>query len=283
MEPQTLETTSTSTNTSEASDIKVHDTPKSADEILRRVKPDTKPSEDPSDIDSLKINPNDLDQIKDPMARKMVEERYKLWEKGFNQKFEQIAGMRKQMESQLAQSQNWTPEKLKEEIKKPEFLQSAQALQRETAPSGWEGSQDEWSALTPNEKAKFEQLSKTVFTQQAQLSRMVQAQEDEKLVTRYPDYNPKAIDQLQQDLISGRLVATREHLYKVLNFDKAVTDAYRLGKEDRNLGIAEKVNATVPFQNLNVRPSNDVPEDVMKGGFQAVAKWRLAQSKLKKS
>jgi hypothetical protein len=257
-------------------------TPSAAEIMARATAEPVKQSSEVS-IDDMKLNPNDLDKIKDPIARKMVEERYKAWESGFNKKFIEVANMKKELEAkvtqvqQSGQFQGWSKDRIREALKDPAFVASVQALQQESAPQTWEGSSDEWSALTPQEKQQFQQLNRQVNSQQAQLNSMLQAQEDEQLRKRYPNYKPEVVNSLWQGLMNGTIQATREDLWKVANHDQAIQQAYQLGLQDRKLDMSEKVNASSPASSMSVSPSNSVPEDVRKKGFGAIGRWRLAQ------
>jgi hypothetical protein len=60
-------------------------------------------------------------------------------------------------------------------------------------------------------------------------------------------------------MMQGRVQATREHLWKVVDYESAVKRAYDLGKQDRKMEVAEKVGASSNPNLINITPSNDVP------------------------
>lgn len=232
------------------------------------------------------VNPPEvpkLDDIKDPNARSLVEKRLKELESGFNKKYEELAHKRKEYESKLNESDVWNRDKLDRALKDPTFISLVQAHYQQASthrpPATWEGSTEEWSALTTEEKQQFAQLNSRVAAQEQMMSQMLKAEEDTKLKTVYPDYDPKTVDQIQQDLLSGRVQATREHLWKVANFENAVKRAYELGIQDRKLEINDKLNASTPQSVRTITPSGEVPEEIKKGGFASIAKWRLQQAR----
>jgi hypothetical protein len=252
--------------------------PTSAKDIIARMG-----VEPPKPVESNVPEAPKLDDIKDPVARAVVEKRLKEFESGYNKKYEDLANKRKEFESKMSQQEIWDQEKLDRALKDPTFVSLVQARQQQAsahqAPSTWEGSSDEWSSLTAEEKQQFVQLNSRLSAQEQIMSNMLKTEEDSKLKQSYPDYDPKLVDQVQQDLLSGRLQATREHLWKVANFETAVERAYKLGLQDRKLELNDKLNASTTPSNRNVTPANEVPEDVKKQGFGAIGRWRLNQLK----
>jgi len=266
----------------------------SAKEILARVLPETQQAAPAQDVTIEDIKGNvKFDDIKDPLARALAEKRLKELESGFNKKYEQVANLRKELESKAAQinaPRQWTPDELDRALKDPAFIQLVQARQQHASsnmpPANFDGSADEWSALTPQEKQAVVSAQNTAQTALDEVSalkyQLSRTEEDSKLKTSYPDYDPKVVDQIQQDLATGRLQATREHLWKVANFESAVERAYRLGLQDRKLQVTEKLNASSNLPNHNVTASGDVPEEIKKQGFGAIGRFRLEQLRGKK-
>ena len=268
----------TQTNEIEAQN-ETQDAPVSAKDILART------SVSPPNSQGLNDAPTavKLDDIKDPAARSLMEKRLKELESGYNKKYEDLANKRKELESSMNQPRAWTQEELDHALTDPNFISLVQARQQQASanqpPVDFDGSVDEWSALTPQEKQTFAQLNQRVSAQEQMMSQMLKTEEDTKLKASYPDYDPKVVDRIQQDLMNGRLQATREHLWKVVNFESAVERAYRLGKEDRKLELTDKLNASSTIATHNVTPAGEVPAEVKAKGFGAIGRWRLEQAK----
>ena len=251
--------------------------PPKASDIVKRFKADQ--SGETKELDDLKkVN---LDDIKDPQARSFVERRVKELESGINRKFEEIAAKRKELEAQLQEaSKPWNKDRLKSLLRDQNFLASVQELQTEVAPSEFGGSQEQWSNLSPEEKREFENMRRENMSTRRQVQQLLQAQEDEKLKEKYPNYDPVVVDRLQEGLISGTVQATRDDLWKVANYEKDIERAYQLGLKDRNGDLSAKQAAGSGFQEVgNVKPANDLPDEVRKSGITAILKHRLLQAK----
>jgi len=294
MDPKATQTNSNSatvTTVSDAASSTIDTSKMTAQDILTRSSKMTEPAAAKQDtdvtLDDLKESIK-FDDIKDPKARALAEKRIKELEAGFNKKYEKIAEIRKDLESKINQATNrqWTQEELDRALKDPSFVQLVQARQQQAAasaaPATWEGSTEEWSALTPEEKQQFAQLNNRLSAQEQIMHDMLKTQEDQKLKELYPDFDPRVVDQIQQDLLAGRVQATREHLWKIANFESAVQRAYRLGLQDRGSNLNEKLIASNNLPAHSVTPNGEVPEDIKKQGFPAIAKFRLAQMRGKK-
>lgn len=273
--------TAATANTSSTVVSEIQKTPTAQEILSRSAAPEKSALVQDVSMDDLKSSIK-FDDIKDPIARQLAEKRIKELEAGFNKKYEQIATLRKDLESKSGQSRQWTQEELDRELKNPAFISLVQARQQQAAanqpPAEFEGNADEWSALTPVEKQHFAQLTQKVSAQEQFMMDMLKTQEDSKLKTSYPDYDSQAVDQIQRDLLSGKVQATREHLWKVANFDSAIQKAYQLGLKDRNSSVTEKLNASSGLASHNVTSTNEIPEDLRKKKDPiAIGRWRLAQ------
>jgi hypothetical protein len=69
----------------------------------------------------------------------------------------------------------------------------------------------------------------------------LKSQQDAQLKNKYTNYAPDMIDTLTTDLIQGKRQATREDLWKAVDYDDAVRRAYELGKQDKNFDNKEKI------------------------------------------
>ena len=250
----------------------------STEDILKRASTikDT-PQSDP--LEKPKVS---LDDIKDPVAREFAERRVKELESGFNKKYEDIANKRKELETKLADSsQPWTPQRIQSLLKDQTFLSSVKELQSQSSPPDWTGSEDQWSSLSPSEKKEFENLRQENQSTRLQVQQLLQTQKDKELKELFPDYDPVEVDRLQKGLIDGSVIATREHLFKVANYEKMAKRVYELGYEDGSKGLSEKANVGQPLPEMTVKPSSDLPEEVKKKGIGAILQYRLAQVKSK--
>src|SRR5258706_6513635 len=152
------------------------------------------------------------DDLKDPQARQVLENRLKEANLKISKTFGEIgaekAKLMKQIEDlnqKVATAQTWTPQRLQEELRKTDFVQSAQTLQAQVAPQGWEGSHEEWSALSDYDKQRFNSVLQQQNTLSQQMNQLLLTQVDAQLKTKYPDYDSTKVDSFIRDASEGRV------------------------------------------------------------------------------
>lgn len=253
----TLETPSQST-----AQAPVTPTPQTEDLVSRvsKVKIDTTLPE--ITIDEPKFDVNDIEKIADPQAKEQALKAYKSFQRGFNAKFQELAELRKQMESKNQPTQ-WTPDKLRQEINKPDFIQASQAVLQEQNPMQSGMTDTEWSSLTANEKKQWQVMQQELASLKQQNAQQEILQnykaQDDTLKQRYADYDPQAVDIITNELLSGKRQATREDLWKAIKHDENVKRAYELGKQDGSSDKLDKQNASA-YDGLSTgKPATDVP------------------------
>lgn len=218
-----------------------------------QAQPEVKPQEDiVSRANKVKLEPvkkddgnpfglvkEDYDKItNDPVLSKF----YKSMQSDYVKKTQQVAEERKQYEALKQEQTKWTPEKVKLIVNDPNFVQAAQSVVQSQAPDNWTGSQEAWSALNDKEKQEFVNLRKEVDSLKQQQYFSQVKTEDERLKAKYANYAPDIVDTTIHKLQNKEIVATREDLWKVIDYESAMERAYKIGLEDRNLN--EKLNAT---------------------------------------
>ncbi len=227
-----------------------------------------------------------LDDIKDPVARAVVEKRLVEMERGLNTKFQSLAEERRVLEADRTRSNTWTPQRVLEASKDPNFVAAAQEALKTQAPTSFEGTTEQWSVLTPAEKTAFAMVEKTSRDTQSQLQQMLHAQAHEKVRTRFPDYDPAVVDRSMQTIIDGKLSpeAINEFVWKAANFDRYVEQSYQFGLTDRNGSLQEKIAGSSPRTTLTVQSNESgvtpVAGERSKAYFVRIAEERLRQQKL---
>lgn len=245
-------------------------------DILKRTSAKVEPTKQES-VEELQ---GQLDDIKDPVAKALVEKKIKDLESGYNKKYQTLAQQRKELEDLKAKISTWTPERLAEEMRNPAFVQAAQLLQQSAPPQDWAGSNEEWSSLSPTEKQQFQAMRQETQSLQTQVQKMLQAQEDVEIKKIYPDFEPQVVDEAIEGLRTGKITASRADIWKVVNHDKNVEKGYQFGYEDGYKKALEKLNGNTHIaSNISMSPSDEVPDEVRKGGFSSIALWRLGRSK----
>lgn len=220
-----------------------------------------------------KFDVNEISKIADPVARKLAEDAYKSFQADYTKKTQALAAERKQMESlkqQLEASGQYTPERIHSMLNDPSFIRAAQEYQRmngvqqDTTQATGNGdlTQEEFSYLTPEQQklyVKTKQMEQSLNVVNTRLQASEVEKQDMSLKSKYANYDPNSVNEIYQGLMTGRVQATREHLWKVQDYDAAVERAYRLGLQDRKLEMGEKINASSNTNGVSVTPSGDVP------------------------
>jgi hypothetical protein len=281
--------TKPSTETPKAPEVKVEAPAMTYAELQKRAS-EAKPSEStkpeaPKAPEEIQTQA-ELDKITDPTQRAIIEKKIKDLESGYNKKYQSLAEQRKEVEDLKFKLSNWTPQRLLEEARKPEFAQALQALQQQAPPSNFEGNTEEWSALSEPEKSRMREMEREQQSLKAQLQQMRQKDEDLEIKKTFPDFEPQVVDEAIEGLRTGAITASRLDIFKVVNYDKHVeqsaTNGYKYGWEDGYKKALEKLNGNTHLNgNLSVTPSDEVPDDVKKGGFSSIANWRLNQLRMR--
>ena len=247
-------------------------------------------TDDKRDADGkVDFNYAELEKIEDPKAREWAKQAHRSFQTAFNEKFQELADLRKGFESKSGQPAHWTADKVQELLKDPTFVQSAQLVAGANQnPSGSGLTDEEWSALNDKEKAQLATMQNKITALESASMKALSASQDAELRRKYNNYSPQAVDGLLSDLMSQKVQATREHLHKVLDYDameqrwKAKCEAsYKLGRKDASDGVEEKVNS-VSMTGVNARPANipvKAEGENSLSFFQRISRQRLAESK----
>ena len=248
------------------------------DDLLSRVTSfmqDNPPKSEPQD-DGARFDINDIDRIEDPHARDLVKSAYKSFESGYQRKFQELAQLRKSLES--ATNEKWTPERIQRLINDPEFVAAAQQV----AGTNQNSSEDEYSNLSDAEKAKISNLERELANLRKQNMDSINQQEHQTLASRYSNYDPKAIDTIKADLISGKVRANNEVIYKAMYHDENVKKAYELGRNDERTGNVSKLeSASVDGQNTSqaFQPLEPQEGESSKSFWRRIADAAVKQTK----
>lgn len=192
----------------------------------------------------------DIDTIADPSQKEIVKKIYKSFERGYGKKFQELAELRKAIEVQKRE-EGWSPARIQDLLQNPEFIQAAQSVIGTTPIM----ENETISPIEKENKQKIQSLEAELNKLKQNNFQSVLAQQDSELKTKYANYNPQAIDTLTSDMIANKVQATREHLWKVLDYEDAVNRAYELGKQDGSGKKQEKI------QSLSVEGATTVKAD----------------------
>ena len=226
-----------------------------------------------------------IEAITDPVAKDIAVKAYKSMQAGLTQKTQAIAEERRKLEQKLQETTNWSPERIQRELlSNPQFVQAAQQIAA-TTPQNPQNSgltNEEFSALTDREKADFSSLKQEINVLKNNNYQARIQQEDAMLQQKYADYNPDQINNLWNDLSTGKIQATREHLYIIANHKQQLQAAYELGKQEVSQLNQTRANGS-SINGMQVNDAIGIPVkdkgETDQSFFVKLARFRLAQAK----
>ena len=198
-----------------------------------------------------------------PEAQEQVKLFQQTLYKGADEKFQEAARMRQ--EAEQLKNRGYSKEDIQAMLQDPNFVATVQQLNEEKQyaenPQGSGLSNEEWSYLTPKEKATIASANKKVEALEGKWNAYAQMQEHQKqhdtLKTRYKNYNPDAVTEIYNGLLTGKVQANLEHLWKALDYEAAIKRSYELGKRESTGDIQQKMNVSAPT-GMNVSPAMEV-------------------------
>ena len=283
------------------------ETPKAPEpSLMERVssfKPEVPPVA-PATPEPENFSIKELEAIRDPQARAAAERAYKSFQSDYTKKTQAIADKNKELDerkkaletqaSQANQRPVWTADKIQKELlSDPTFVAEAQRLaQVNPAPSNPNASgltDDQWSALTSEEKAKFNLMEQKLAKleqrnqqseQQAQVA--IVQQQHQALKAKYADYDSDIVDTTVRNVVDGKAQIGLEDIFRAINYEKAVNKAYELGRLDASGKSREKMG-NMSYDGGQVNGAKTVLEPVAnesgRSFFSRLAISRLAESK----
>jgi len=263
MEEQEVIQTNTETSTAEpvVQPEQTQEQPQEAkpEDLMTRVaayEADNKPDKDFIDDGQEFKGKEELAKIQDPQAREYAEKAHNSVTKAFNRKFQELAELRKSLETQQNHQENWTTEKVQTLINDPNFVQVAQQV------AGQQPTNDEYSALSDIEKQEISQLKTKLVQLEQQNQQSINLTQHEILSKKYPNYDSQAVDTIKADLIAGKAQVTNEHVYWGYYGPQMAKASYEMGKKDALSGNADKVQSmSIDGQNTVSSPSEFKKEE----------------------
>ena len=204
-------------------------------------KAEPKKEPDPNEIASFDYK--ELESIENPeQAKAWAEKAYKSMQGDYGRKTQSLAEQRKDLERKMTESNQWTPTRVQELLDDKDFLASAQSVMAQQNPSNSGKSDEEWSTLTDNEKQKFVDMQTEIIRLKQQNQQTSNTQQDELLKGKYSNYDAQAVEKLKDDLRHNRVMATNEHLWKLIDYKPAIERAFELGKKTEREFKREKID-----------------------------------------
>jgi hypothetical protein len=265
-------------------------------DIFKRTSQVQAPAEAPASQEVAPPQVNiSLDDIKDPVQRgivqKHLEAKLKEANNAISKTFGELGGEKarlmkqvKELEGQIEQVRNksYSATDIQQLINRPDFVQAVQTYQQQSAPEGWNRSTEEWSALSDNDKQLVQQAIAEARSTRNQLNSMQLSSYHQTLRTQYPDYNPNEVEEVINRANSGQMTQQEifELTYKALKAEDKVRQAYKMGWEDRNTNITEKVGG-MSMNGVQTNVSPDAlernPNEPTRSFFKRIAERNLSR------
>ncbi len=234
--------------------------------VSKYVKDNDSTDKPDSEVDSTMFNDAELkqkiDSVEDPEFKHQLMELRKSALSGMNDKFREIADIRKDLQAMKDNGNqvpaNWTPERIQSLLNDPQFVQAAQQITGETPSNG-----DPLEYADEGVKTKFQELEKKYNDLASQNKQNVQRQQQElieqqhsQLASKYANYNREATDTIYSELLAGKRFPVVEDIFKVQNYETAIKNSYQLGVQDGRTGKEEN-QAPASIDGINTNLSSE--------------------------
>jgi hypothetical protein len=212
-------------------------------------------------------------------AKQWAESKAQSLEKGYQQKFQSLAEDRKNVEDLKSLSKDWSLDDIDALLKDPKFINAATQYENTNQTVN---DDDYYASDVERENAQQINLLKQKMSEVEQEKASIRRDQlDSELSSKFKNYDPAKINQLEQDMNSGSVSATREHIYKAFFHDDNVKAAYEMGLRDRQDGITDKQELSslnVGKTSPGIQAATPAPEENESGKSYFM---RLAEKHLK--
>lgn len=247
--------------------------PQQPDDLLSRVTQfeiEKNPAnKTPDEQDDVLFSDKDLrakiDAIQDPALKQQYIDMRKSMMRGINEKFQDLASMRKELEAVKNTTQNvrFKANSIDELLSNPEFMNEAKAkLAQSNSPIADESAiSDETKQYISSLEGKIKSIEEGLNQKQHQEANNEWNRQHDALAGRYKNYDKSRIDEVANGLITGKIKATPEYIYKVVNHDDNVRRAYELGRKEGSKILNEKRQLNNSIDSVNAVALDTIPQD----------------------
>lgn len=194
--------------------------------------------------DDSSFDLKELESITDPTAKEQAMKAYKSFQRGFNEKFKELAELKKQLQSTQPQTQaqqQWTADRVRQLTQDPDFLRAAQEVAGGDISMGEED--NDTSMMTPQERQRMSSLEKEINSLKQMNMNALRQQQHAQYKEKYANYDPQEIDQITADMMAGKINSTPEHIYWAMYGPQNAKDAYEMGLKDGRSGVSDKIQS----------------------------------------
>lgn len=210
-------------------------------------------------------------------AKKLAEEAYKSFESGYTKKFQAVAEERKRIEEEKNRYSSWDKDKVLQTLNDPSFASIVDEINNADEDEDLPENVRKIKADAEAAKREVEAIKREKMEKETEMSH-------QSLKQKYSDYDKDTIYGFMQEISSGKRMVGFEEIYKLVNFDKKINQAYELGKKEASSSATEKFNASSsnadssPLSNGGWKPDPGVSMEKNTHNFFAAA---LAKAKEK--
>lgn len=172
----------------------------------------------------------------DPVLKKY----YASMQTGLVKKTQEFSNEKFHLQKKIEELTDWTPQRIQQLLQDPKFVEAAQNIIQQNPAGSTAEYETEEAKEIKQLKTRLAQLEGTSF-------QTLMRQQDENLKSKYVNYDPQKVDIITNEMLTGKVQATREHLWKVLDYEDAIKRAYELGKQDRQ----QEIKTNIPAMSLS--------------------------------
>lgn len=227
----------------------------------------------------------EFDDVTDPVLKQKLIDRAKSLQADYTKKTQALSVERQDLQKQLKDMENWTPEKVQNYLlKNPSFLQAAQVVASQPQnPAGSGLTDEQYSALTTTEKNQLLEMNRQIGELRQQNFTSAMGQKDALLQTKYGDYDALRVNEGIQNLSRINPIDIREHVYKAIYHDDHVQAAYEMGRKEGQGLNTQRTQAVAASNGVVTMPASDIPKkdknETDVNYFARLAQRRIDQSK----
>jgi len=222
----------------------------------------------PEEVDDVLFSDKELrakiDSIADPALKQQYIDMRKSMMRGVNEKFQDLASIRKELEAvKNTSAYKFRANSVDELLNNQEFINEAKNKlgSERSAISDDPVLSDDTKAYIQNLESKMKQLEEGLNQKTNQEATENWNRQHETLASRYKNYDKQKIDEVAVGLATGKVKATPEYLYKVLYHDDNVKKAYELGRREGSKILENKRENITPIDGVNAVRLDSISQD----------------------
>jgi hypothetical protein len=184
---------------------------------------------------------------------------------GVNNKFQQIAEIRKELEAvkNNASHYKFKANSVDDLLNNPEFINAAkEKLGSSKSPIADDPvMSDETKQYIQGLEKQLKDVQEGLTQRQSAEANQEWTKHHEVLSTKYKNYDRSRIDEIAKGLIEGRVKATPEYLYKATYHDENVRKAYEFGRKEGAKLLSEKKEVNQTINGVNAVKLDTIAQD----------------------